>query len=749
MKTKTKKQIEKTIAYFESRGVVLRPGQLQAFVNSFEGWDSDRRPLTILPTGYGKTLVMAFIAHVIHSLSGKTTLIVCGNRKLAAQTSESLQGLLPQLVVGHHFSGSRLQNNNSNIVVTLPESSKRLSKKFSAGVGCLLFDEAHHSSADTWVDVLTTVNDVCVGGLTATPVRSDKESLARVYDMVTVNMSLSEAAEDGYLIKPTIRHYEVGGDKSKMFKTVLKYAELGKVLVFCEDVKHAKACYSFMEGFKVGKGRSSLVYNGLSDEELADNYERFESGESRIMFNVAMLQEGFNDPEVVTVVIMKKVRSGLVFAQQVGRVTRPVKHPVGSHAAARKHWISQSAKPETFVVHFDEDIAAYEESEIAEILKDWEPRGESGVGTSREPCDRTTEEWELNLEACTQVCTERDLFSNKILEVRELTVAGVEAALQLIADRMSDFSEHYAGMSKRKLVSVDLKGLSAQDLADLILASQGGDRCASDLLARYMYAHKNGWLQNKEKRDFSVEFRGVMYPSKEACYREFGTSSETVDNRRRKGATFQEALSAYLDEREGRVVKFRGKSYQSRPACCKAFEVAVTSITYAMRKGGTFEECLEAYLTKRAAATVEFRGKVYPNRTTCCREFGLAVGNVMSEVSDDRTFQEALEVKLEEQKNRRVKFRGKTYQSRRDCCKTLGVDSSYIRRREVKGMSFQDALEDYFKCQLGAHLTFRGKSYPSRAVCCRTFKIKQIDVSQRVSTGMTFEEALEDCLKSN
>ena len=56
----------------------------------------------------------------------------------------------------------------------------------------IIFDEAHHSTANTWLKIINKYSDVAVVGLTATPCRLNGDNLGTIYDKMCVGIESSE-----------------------------------------------------------------------------------------------------------------------------------------------------------------------------------------------------------------------------------------------------------------------------------------------------------------------------------------------------------------------------------------------------------------------------------------------------------------------------------------------------------------------------------------------------------------------------
>ena len=87
-------------------------------------------------------------------------------------------------------------NNNiemSNILIGMVQTVCRHIEKYQKPT-LIVFDEAHHSSANMWMKIINTYNNVPIVGLTATPCRLDGKPLGDIYSDLQTGVS-AESAE--------------------------------------------------------------------------------------------------------------------------------------------------------------------------------------------------------------------------------------------------------------------------------------------------------------------------------------------------------------------------------------------------------------------------------------------------------------------------------------------------------------------------------------------------------------------------
>jgi len=242
------------------------------------------RLLTVLPTGQGKTSVMAWQMEAIFRAYGYDKFLVIVHREeLIQQIKERCAQLIPQFRVTQH-GGGRKGDLTANICVASVQSVHRADnhflEKFAPQV--VVTDEAHRAAARTYQEVYMR-SGVYEGtaislGYTATAHRLDNKALfghgATSFQAVSYTMSLRRAIEEGWLMDIIPFRRVSGVDLSKVkrkggeyderalaevvntygrnilaFQTWKEKAGNKRTLVFCVDVAHA---FAVAEVFEAG-----------------------------------------------------------------------------------------------------------------------------------------------------------------------------------------------------------------------------------------------------------------------------------------------------------------------------------------------------------------------------------------------------------------------------------------------------------------------------------------------------------------
>lgn len=322
--------------------MALRPYQLNAVKAVHKEWDSgNKNTLVVMPTGTGKTIVFSQIVKD-QVAKGEKVLILAHREELLKQAADKLKassGMESALEKAANTSiGSGL-----DVVVGSVQTLRQKSRleKFSKDYfGTIIIDEAHHSAADSYKNILEYFNQAKVLGVTATPDRADMKSLSDVFDSLAFEYKLPEAINDGYLCKIRTKTIPLKVDISKVHTLAGDFNpnELGQALdLYLEAIANSivKECKGrktviFTPLVRISQRLNELLKNrGIDTIEVngsSKDRERilkdFENGKYDAMTNAMLLTEGWDCPSVDCIICLRPTKSRSLYAQIVGRGTR-------------------------------------------------------------------------------------------------------------------------------------------------------------------------------------------------------------------------------------------------------------------------------------------------------------------------------------------------------------------------------------------------------------------------------------------
>lgn len=344
----------------------LRSYQLEATTKIYNAWNAGHKNvIAVLPTGSGKTLT---VANIIREMAVPTCLSV-HRGELVAQLSEALAFLgithrvvaskqTVELCVARHvrkFGRSFVHSQSPVGVVSIQTLVKRFEelKQWIASVRLWIGDECHHFLGNNQFGKIPEAMPNALGlGMTATPERCDRRSLARaqggVFDYMIEGPSPKWMIENGYLSpyryiaeNPSIHMTqedisestgEFRGDAARkkshesriigdIVDSYLEHAAGLSGITFVVDIDTAVAT---AEAFNAAGVPAAAISGKTPDVIRAGVMDKFEQGRLKQLINVDLFDEGLDIPGVEVVSMGRPTMSLGKFRQQAGRMIRPV-----------------------------------------------------------------------------------------------------------------------------------------------------------------------------------------------------------------------------------------------------------------------------------------------------------------------------------------------------------------------------------------------------------------------------------------
>lgn len=217
---------------------------------------------------------------------------------------------------------------------------KRLAQFKPDHYGTIIVDEAHHVLSDGYQRVLSHFDKAKVLGVTATPDRGDMRNLGKYFDSLAYEYTLPKAIRDGYLcpIKAVTIPLQIDLTSVKTSQGDYNAGDLGtaldpyldaiademaklcaerKTIVFLPLIKTSqKFCRLLNE-----KGFRAAEVNGES-EDRAQILQDFADNKYNVLCNSMLLTEGYDQPDVDCIVMLRPTKVRSLYAQCVGRGTR-------------------------------------------------------------------------------------------------------------------------------------------------------------------------------------------------------------------------------------------------------------------------------------------------------------------------------------------------------------------------------------------------------------------------------------------
>lgn len=307
-------------------------------------------PVIVLPTGAGKSLVVADLARKAREASGRV-LVLAHRKELIEQNAEKVRALLPHESVGLFSAGLRRWNSDANIVLAGIQSAHKKAEYFGER-HLVLIDEVHLVPADgegmyrKFLDDLRRYNPkLRMVGLTATPYRTGEGSICgagKLFQRICHEVKVQPLIAAGYL-SPLVSNPAaaavdcsslrvrggefIAGEMESLFddsakvsaavsEIIAKTQGRQSILVFCAGVAHAQ---HVTERIAAAGESVAAVTGGTTDLERAGALSRFRAGQLRFLVNCDVLTTGFDAPNIDAIAILRATQSPGLFVQICGR----------------------------------------------------------------------------------------------------------------------------------------------------------------------------------------------------------------------------------------------------------------------------------------------------------------------------------------------------------------------------------------------------------------------------------------------
>lgn len=381
----------------------LRDYQQAAVYSVFRYFEENRtesgNPLIVLPTGTGKSVVIAELIRMVFQRYGvQPTLMITHVKELIEQNYNKLKAVWPEAPVGIYSAGLGRKDRFYPITYAGIGSIAKHASYFKH-TSLIIIDEAHtispaqQTTYQKFFEELRQYNPhVKIIGLTATDWRTGYGSIVKqpdfpndksIFDKKVFDASTPESFNwfigEGYLVpvvsKRTDMEYDVSGIKKTggdfnlkelqgavnvdiLTNRALEEAKatadaegLNSWLIFCSGVEHAHNVCDQLEMMGV---TCAVVDGAMPKAEREDVLNKFKRGEITAIANNNVLTTGFDHPELDLIVMLRPTSSPGLWVQMLGRGTRPV-YAEGfdlSTAKGRLQAISTSCKQYCRVLDF-------------------------------------------------------------------------------------------------------------------------------------------------------------------------------------------------------------------------------------------------------------------------------------------------------------------------------------------------------------------------------------------------------------
>jgi DNA repair protein RadD len=325
--------------------VVLRDYQVSA-LHRFRrrARDGARRIVMVAPTGAGKATLAAQI--ILESVdAGQRALFLAHRRELIVQAYERILRMgVPESQAGILMGGDPRRRPGAPVQVASVDTLRHRAKPEAHLV---ILDECHRALANTNREIASYYPAALHLGFTATPYRADGKGLRDAYDELLVVASPRELMALGFLVEPrvfTVPHSKLPDlssvkvkrgdyDSKALAEAVdraglvgnivehwLEHASDLRTVVFAASIEHSK---HVAERFREAGIAAEHLDGTMSMEDRDAILGRLERGETRVVSNVNVLTEGWDQPSVKCAILARPTKSTGLYLQEAGRILRP------------------------------------------------------------------------------------------------------------------------------------------------------------------------------------------------------------------------------------------------------------------------------------------------------------------------------------------------------------------------------------------------------------------------------------------
>ena len=256
----------------------------------------------------------------------------CGSGKTETMLS-LIQGMLkkgnhPVWILSHrNMIKKEIDNRMDKYDMNLPEihntGIRSVHKIQSKEPFAIFIDEAHHTRAKSYEDLLKEHQEAYIFGFTATPERSDGKGFKTIFEDIIEGPSVKElldisilAPYKAYKYKAKEKTADIMGNAAEWY---LKHGNEEQALYYAhrnvEDLPMIKEMFE-REGIK-----AEYIVGG-NKEKQEQIMERFRNKDFQVLISIDTLGEGIDVPECSIVIMGRKTTSSTVYIQQVMRCMR-------------------------------------------------------------------------------------------------------------------------------------------------------------------------------------------------------------------------------------------------------------------------------------------------------------------------------------------------------------------------------------------------------------------------------------------
>lgn len=306
-------------------------------------------PLVALPTGSGKTAVMArIVKRILKDDPSAVIAIISHESQILIQNEKAMSSVAKVSV----YSAGLGRREIGQITVAGIQSIFRIADEFKS-VTHVLIDECHTIPMDEdsmYRKFLSGIGDHIRIGLTATPYRLGQGYIVgegHMFDKIVIDLTFgakfTKLVKDGFIsnlvINNTLNPLDTTSmnsnkdfivknmakkfdresiTKSAVSEMILKGYDRKKWLIFAIDIDHADNICDMLNE----RGISAMVVHSEMDFNKQFILDQYNIGNIKAIVNVEMLTTGFDQPDIDLIGLLRPTNSPNLHVQMIGRGLR-------------------------------------------------------------------------------------------------------------------------------------------------------------------------------------------------------------------------------------------------------------------------------------------------------------------------------------------------------------------------------------------------------------------------------------------
>lgn len=319
--------------------VTLRPYQQQCLDALIEKEAEHHRQYAVLPTGSGKTIVMAKLAEA--KLPDKT-LILAHREDLIDQAQEKVWNTIG-IEAGVEMNTSKASKDDNVVIASVQSAIGRLDRYAPNHFDAVIIDECHHAVSGTFQKVLNYFGSAPAFGFTATEERNDKNQITSWFDNRSYEVTMPQLIPEYLcpvraLCLPTridmtdVSERKLGGfyHEGTMHEKIMPlmrniaeqikfYAGDRKTVVFLPLIQTSQMFAQVCREVGLEAKHIDGQMNKHDKKEIKSWLRTTKSG---VLCNSMLLTEGFDEPSISAICNLRPTSSLSLYQQIVGRGMR-------------------------------------------------------------------------------------------------------------------------------------------------------------------------------------------------------------------------------------------------------------------------------------------------------------------------------------------------------------------------------------------------------------------------------------------